>query len=186
MEQPDDDLVHAWVSGGDIAAFEELYDRHERQLLRFLLSLGENRDSAEDILQTVWIKVLERANQYQARGRFRPWLFRLAWTTRADTRKQAWERRRVPIPEQDSGSEAVSREPSPRERLMQSERRSLVDEALLELPDVMRETLLLRIDGGLSFREIAETMDCPLGTALWRANEGEKRLKSIIGMRVEA
>ncbi len=186
MERPDDDLLHAWVSGGDIAAFEELYDRHEQSVLRFLFSLGESREYAEDVLQSVWIKIMERAGHYEARGRFRPWLFRLAWTTRADLRKQAWERKRVREKEEDAGWNAVSNEPSPREKLMENERRSIVDDALMELPDAMRETLLLRIDGDLSFREIAETMGCPLGTALWRANEGEKRLRTIVGARVEA
>ncbi len=187
MDQTDDDLVRTWLSGGDIAAFGELYDRHERPLLRFLISLGEEREAAEDILQTVWIKMLERAGSYEARGRFRSWLFRLAWTTRMDARKQAWERRRVTSDgDADPGSATASPDPSPRDLLLARERRSLVDLALDELPDAMRETLLLRIDGELTFREIADAMECPLGTALWRANEAEKRLKAIVGERMEA
>ena len=53
-------------------------------------------------------------------------------------------------------------------------------QALGQLPSALRQTILLRIDGGLKFRQIADAMDCPLGTVLWRMKEAERRLSGIL------
>ena len=72
---------------------------------------------------------------------------------------------------------------SPQERASTVEDRDALYRALNALPDLMRQTVLMRVDGEMTFREIAETMRCPLGTALWRMKEAQVRLRAKLGDR---
>ena len=71
---------------------------------------------------------------------------------------------------------------SPQERASAAETRQALYDALDALPDLMRQTVLMRIDAEMTFREIATAMGCPLGTALWRMKEAEKRLRARLGI----
>ena len=70
---------------------------------------------------------------------------------------------------------------SPRESAATVETRDALYQALDALPDSMRQTVLMRIDAEMTFREIGEAMGCPLGTALWRMKEAQKRLRAKLG-----
>jgi RNA polymerase sigma-70 factor (ECF subfamily) len=154
-----------------------------------MLSLGGDRDRIDDVLQQTWLKVLARLEQYTMQGKFRQWLFRIAHRIWLDEIRSVWERRRVYI-EDNPGMDYeglpiekfVSDLPlSPREQAEHNESRDMLLEALENLPDQMRQALLLRIDAGLTHREISEIMGCPLGTTLWRTREGTRRLREILG-----
>jgi len=183
METPDDDLFDAYRAG-DAAAFEVLYDRHHARLVRFVMSLGAVQQDAEDIGQETWMKAIRQRDTYRAQGRFQSWLFRIAHRSWLDRTRSAWHRRTEPAaPEKDSGAieSMVSAESRPDETAVTNEESARLREALDRLPAQLRETLLLRIDGGLTFREIADAMDCPVGTALWRGKEAQRRLKEMLG-----
>ena len=165
--QPSDD---AYLEG-DLSAFETIYDRYAGRLLGFVASLGANRDLAEEACQKTWIKVIDHLEQYEAAGRFRPWLFTIAHRQWLDDVRSAWQRHKVkPVDVGDAGG-ANANLHDPIEHAMVREQRELLTVALGELPAPLRQTVLLRIDGALSFLQIAETMQCPLGTALWRMKE---------------
>jgi RNA polymerase sigma-70 factor (ECF subfamily) len=184
---PSDDSLIAQYLDGDPAAFEALYHRYAPRLLGFVYSLGADRDAAEDVAQKTWLRALEALDAYDPRGRFRPWLFRTAYRLWVDEKRSGWERRRVPVDSEEELEQAASsnraapgaagRPPAdPREQASAREERELVEAALERLPEEMSRTVLLRIDGDLAYREIAELMGCPLGTVLWRMSEAQKRL----------
>lgn len=184
MDKSDEELIRAWLERGDHGAFAQLYDRYESPLFRFLLSLGGDWDSAEDALQIAWMKALDNLPHFRG-GSFKSWLFRIGHRVWLDRVRSAWERRRVSLngsgEEDNEGLPLDERFADPgadlRETLASKEERERLRKAIEELPDQMRQTVLLRIDGELSYREIAETMGCPIGSALWRVAEAEKRLK---------
>lgn len=185
MEPSDCELIGRYLHG-DPEAFTALYSRYECHLLRFLLSLGGSWEQAEEAFQLSWIKAIERLADFQGRGSFRSWLFRIAHRTWLDQVRRGWERRRVSI----AGVEDWESLPIDRAFLSSSrdpvavaedeERRVLLREALESLPDKMRQTVLLRIDGELTYQQIADEMGCPLSTALWRVREAERRLAAIL------
>ena len=186
MNPTDDELVRSYQRG-DIHAFETIYERYGMALFRFVLSLGGLREQAEDVVQTTWLKALNNLESYKGPDRFKPWLFRTAYRTWLNDVRSAWERRRVAVGgvEQDFEGlpidKALVKADTPRDAAAAREKRTALYEALETLPDKMRQTVFLRIDAGLTFREIAETMGCPLGTALWRMKEAVQRLKTLIG-----
>ncbi|HUT22936.1 MAG TPA: sigma-70 family RNA polymerase sigma factor [Sumerlaeia bacterium] len=186
MSRSDDSLIARYLEG-DAEAFEDLYRRYASRLLGFVLSLGADRDAAEDLAQRTWLRALEALDAYKPRGRFRPWLFQTAYRLWVDEKRSGWERRRTPVDSEEELEQAASsdraasgaegRPPAdPREQASACEERELVEAALKRLPEEMSRTVLLRIDGDLAYREIAELMGCPLGTVLWRMSEAQRRL----------
>lgn len=186
MKQTDDELVRLYLRG-KIKAFEVLYERYGMGMFRFVLSLGGSREQAEDVVQTTWLKAIDNLESYRCPDRFKPWLFQTAYRTWLNDVRSAWERRRVAVGSSNEDFEGLPVDKTlmnaetSRDMVTAREERTALYEALETLPDKMRQTVFLRIDAGLTFREIAETMGCPLGTALWRMKEAVRRLKTMIG-----
>ena len=187
MSERDDALIVRYLEG-ETGAFETLYHRYAARLLGFVVSLGAPRDAAEDIAQRTWLKVIDAIEQYKPTGRFRPWLFTVAHRMWIDETRSPWRRRRVAMeggtdsnPAWAPISALIDPRKGPRQSAAEREEREQVGAALEELPDAMRQTVLLRIDADMTFREIAETMNCPLGTVLWRMNEATRRLTQRLG-----
>jgi len=184
MNRSDDEFIEEYLQG-DVKSFGQLYDRYERRLFGFVLSLGGTRDRAEDVVQKTWLKVLDQLDSYQMRGRFRAWLFTIGHRVWLDEVRSAWEQRRVSLegnPGTDYGGLPIDESimvaaDSPMEQAARKERLDIVYSAIETLPDMMRQALLLRIDADMTHKEISEVMDCPLGTTLWRVREATRRLK---------
>ncbi|MBZ0255863.1 RNA polymerase sigma factor [bacterium] len=173
-------LIQQYLSG-DFASFETLFDRHHDVLLRFAVSLGGTMTQAEDVVQRAWIQAIDNLCDYEDRGRFRSWLFRIAHRIWLNDVAAWWNRNTASLSDQENNpgmpiAYAASDE-TPRSVAEDNEAGAAFYQALNELPDELRRTVLLRIDAELTFQEIADEMDCPLGTALWRMKEAEKRLK---------
>jgi RNA polymerase sigma-70 factor (ECF subfamily) len=178
-ETSDDDLIGQYLAG-DGHAFEVLFERWTARLLGFVRSLGAGGDAAEDIVQATWLKALDALPEYAAKGRFQSWLFTIAHRVWLDHLRSPWEKRR-----NGSGAggiiaaiEDTARDP--RQSAVCGEQAALLELALAQLPPEQREVVLLRIDGDLSFREIAGLQSVPLGTALWRMNKARQRLRQIL------
>jgi RNA polymerase sigma-70 factor (ECF subfamily) len=182
----EDDALIAQHLQGNADAFEVLFDRYAARLVGFLTGLGAERDLAEDLAQKCWMRVIANLAQYEPRGTFRSWLFTLAHRVWLDERRSGWDRRRVALPEgaEDGsglpGGAPAAPQANPREQAARRQESELLAEALGQLPEEMRQTVLLRTDGELTFREIAEEMHCPLGTVLWRMQEAQRRLRSLL------
>ena len=133
--------------------------------------------------------MVQELPRYQPSGRFNAWLFRIAQRTWLDSVRSAWERKRVALSESADGDFQgvpiewwIDGQATPQERASTVEDRDALYRALNALPDLMRQTVLLRVDGEMTYREIAETMGCPLGTALWRMKEAQERLRAQVGI----
>lgn len=176
----DDELTQAWLAG-DPAAFAVLYDSHAPRLLGFLKALGAGHDSAEDLAQATWLKALDALPRYRARGRLRQWLFTIAHRQWLDHVRSAWHVRRQDGAAPADALDRADPARGPAEAAATSEEQDRLMAAVHALPEVQRRTVLLRIDGELTFREIAEAMGCPLGTVLWRMKDAERRLAKALG-----
>ena len=191
MDVTDDELIGKYLDG-DMVAFETLYHRYDGRLLGFLLAMRADRDLAEDLAQKTWLKVIGRFANYEARGTFRAWLFTVARRLWIDEARSAWSRKRVALESSRNGESGGAgkqfdvEDPSsgPAEHALARERRGMVTAAIRSMPPELSQTVLLRIDGDLTYREIAEEMGCPLGTALWRAKEAERRIRKFLGIEV--
>jgi RNA polymerase sigma-70 factor (ECF subfamily) len=133
---------------------------------------------AEDLTQDVFLKVWQGIAGYRSRGRFRGWVFRIASNVLRDRHRRAVTNPMVVS--RDDPIEAIDPGPDPAGDLVATESRQKLLAEVAALPDSERDVFLLRGEAGLRFREIAEALDIPLGTALARMHRATQKLARVL------
>jgi len=166
---------------------DQLIVRYQHRLMRYLLFLTGNRETAEDLFQEVWMRVLVRGGQFDGRARFETWLFTIARNLVIDLRRK---RVMSSLDEMVEGAteedrpmnfEVAGDEPSPFDRMANLEDREQIAAALLELDTLHREVLVLRFHEELSLEEIAKVTRAPLSTVKSRLYRGLAMIKPRLG-----
>lgn len=177
-------LVRAYLAG-DTGAFEKLYHRYERPLFAFLLRFVRGRENAEDLFQQTWMKVIGGLKNYEERGAFSSWLFGIAHHCCVDHARKASRSTKDDL-KSGQGLDCLPGEASgPDEQMIQREELQRLYRAIDRLPGEQKEVLLMRLNGEIPFREIAEIMQCPLNTVLGRMHYAVQALKKMIPQAVE-
>ncbi len=176
-----DEVLMAHLQGGDAVAGDELVRRYAKPLLGYLARVTGNPQLAEEVHQQTWLGVLEHMNRFDAQsgvGSFKAWLFRIAtnkatdvWRSRARQRKMEDGLR---LMEDESGQDAAS-------PLEASEAQDRVQRAIDLLPEAQKQVVLMRYYANMKFTEIAETLGCPLNTALGRMHKATLKLRETLG-----
>lgn len=173
----------------DERGFDALVEGYSARLYGYLYRLVGSRELADDLLQEVFVRVVRRVGDYHHDGRFEAWLFRIASNVARDQVRRARRRGRVtfasgPVADEEAASSHEDREARsdarPERRMELAEQVDRLQGALTELSPAEREVIMLRHFSDLSFKEIAETMGTPVGTALARAHRGLKRLRELM------
>jgi RNA polymerase sigma-70 factor, ECF subfamily len=166
---------------------DELIVRYQHRLLRYLLYLTGNRETAEDLFQEVWMRVLVRGGQFDGRARFETWLFTIARNLVIDQKRK---RTMTSLDELIDGAsddnrsmsfEAAAADPTPFDHVSNLEDREKIATALLELDTLHREVLVLRFHEELSLEEIAKVTRAPLSTVKSRLYRGLAMIKPKLG-----
>jgi len=166
---------------------DELIVRYQHRLLRYLLFLTGNRETAEDLFQEVWMRVLMRGDQFDGRAKFDTWLFTIARNLVIDYRRK---RTMNSLDELIEGTgdddrsmcfEAATDDPTPFHHVANLEDREKIAAALLELDAMHREVLVLRFHEELSLEEIAKVTRAPLSTVKSRLYRGLAMIKPKLG-----
>jgi RNA polymerase sigma-70 factor, ECF subfamily len=162
---------------------DELIVRYQHRLLRYLLFLTGNRETAEDLFQEVWMRVLVRGNQFDGRARFETWLFTIARNLVIDQRRKRTMNSLDELIEGNGDDdrsmcfEAASDDPTPFDHVSNLEDREKIAAALLQLDALHREVLVLRFHEELSLEEIAKVTRAPLSTVKSRLYRGLAMIK---------
>jgi RNA polymerase sigma-70 factor (ECF subfamily) len=165
------DLVRA-AQAGDRAAFAALVERYWERLYRWLYHLTHDRHAAEDLAQEAFLKAFAHLARFQAETNFRAWLFRIAHNAFAN-HYRAGARRREPLPDDLPGPDR-----GPVAQLLTQEVLQGLAAAMERLPTDFRAALLLRVEEGLSFRQIADVLGLTEETARWRVFKARQKLLS--------
>jgi len=171
-----DGLLVTWFRAGDERALETLLKKYEAPLFQFLIGLLRDRHQAEDALQETWCRALRHLDGVDP-AHLRGWLFTVAYH-QAMLLKRRQKSRAETLSAQDTLADET---PPPDANLEKQEELSRLRTLIEQLPDQQREVILQRICEGKRFREIADTLECPLNTALARMHEGIKKLKVLWG-----
>lgn len=155
------------IAGGDKDAFMEFYELYADRLFVFCRRMMKDQERAKDALQNSFIKVFERAGQYQHSSNAGAWVFRLTRNVcidmiRAEKEYDELDERTIP-----------QQEERPRDVLLQDALSSEIE----ALPPIYREAVLLRDVQGYSYREIAEIVDAPLSTIKFRIFKAREVLR---------
>ena len=159
---------------------DELIERYQHRLLRYLLFLTGKREVAEDLFQETWMRVLLRGGQYNGKARFDTWLFTIARNLVIDLsrkRTMASLDEMHDCGEDERPFEVAGDGPSPLEQFQSRENSAEVGEVLLNLEPNYREVLVLRFYEELSLEEIAGITRAPLSTVKSRLYRGLAALK---------
>ena len=186
MSDPDRSLARR-ARKGDAEALLDLYERHRRSLFGFLTRAARDRALAEDLFQEVWMKVIEKINQFEPeRGTFRGWIFRIAANGLRDSARRAAVRRGPELdaplgPGRDSLIDHTpSLQPDPERGGASLEALRALEAALGGLPPLQAAAVLLRHQQGMSYMEIADAIEVPVGTAKSMVHRGLAALREAL------
>lgn len=183
-DAPSDEQLMRRYAGGDMRAFETLYDRHALPVWRFVQRSVQNTALADDLVQDVWFSVVRQAPQYEARAKFRTWLFTLAHHRVVDHWRTHKNHASLDAESEDGSALAdmLAAESGfgPERRLDSRELAQALLDALAALPPVQREAFLLQAEAGMSVAEIAQATGVSQETAKSRLRYARARLRETL------
>jgi RNA polymerase sigma-70 factor (ECF subfamily) len=187
-ESTDSKLVRR-VQKGDKGAFDILVLKYQHKIVNLVMRYVRDPEQAMDISQEAFIKAYRALPRFRGDSAFYTWLYRIAVNT-AKNHLAAQRRRPTDIeldlqdPEQFDLHARLKETDTPEAVMISREMRETVEQAIQSLPDDLRTAIILRELDGMSYEEIAETMECPVGTVrsrIFRAREAiSKKVGSLI------
>ncbi|MCY7371576.1 MAG: RNA polymerase sigma factor RpoE [Polaromonas sp.] len=187
-----DALLVARTVAGDKKAYELLVIKYERRIQRLIGRMVRDVDLVEDIAQETFIRAYRALAQFRGDAQFYTWLYRIAVNT---AKKALMELKRDPTISENSFKSGDDDETSPFENeltspetpetiLASKEIAEMVNAAMIALPVELRQAITLREIEGLSYDEISQLMNCPIGTVrsrIFRARESiSQKIKPLL------
>ncbi|MCH7227503.1 RNA polymerase sigma factor [Haloferula sp. A504] len=194
-EEPADEVLVLQAQAGDSAAFDELVTRHRGRIFAMIRQMTKNEADAWDLSQEAFIKAWKALPRFEVKAKFSTWLYRIAHNTVYD-----WARRKRPeagggeLNEEIFGSGSIdpastttpAAERRPDDAMRDGELRVKIEAALDQLSPQHREVVILKDVQGLAYKEIAEVMDCSIGTVMSRLHYARQKLQSLLKDEYEA
>ncbi|MGO8753013.1 MAG: RNA polymerase sigma factor [Thermoguttaceae bacterium] len=184
----DEELLADYIRTQNHEAFEELVQRHERDLYGYLRRYLGNMEMAEDAFQATFLKVHVKCGQFQAGRRVRPWLYTIATHQAIDLLRRNRRHRSVRLNLAEQGGSAdcaiqdllQSHDANPGRKAEEAEENRRVWSAVEELPKRLKEVIVLVMLQGLRYREAAEVLGLAVGTVKSRVHMAIARLRKVM------
>ena len=191
-----DALLVERAKRGDVSAFEMLVVKYQRRIERLIARMVRDVDLVQDIAQEAFIRAYRALPQFRGDSAFYTWLYRIAVNT---AKKALVDKKRDPVvlesalvstedgEEPSRGENELSDGETPEAVLASKEIAATVNAAIDALSEDLRQAIVLREIEGLSYEEIADVMNCPIGTVrsrIFRAREAIAiKLRPLLGTR---
>ncbi len=178
----DQELIRLFISG-DHNAIEHLINRHQRKLFSYIILIVKDKHLAEDIFQDTFIKVINtlRSGSYNEEGKFLPWVMRISHNLVIDYFRKS---KRMPFLENSEGYDLFETlkvyDETIEDKIIIEQIRGDVKKLIEFLPDEQKEVLKMRHYQEMSFKEIAQTTDVSINTALGRMRYALINLRKLI------
>lgn len=186
---PNEDFQYvALAQQGDMAAYNQLVIRHQGKIYAMIRNMVRNDADAWDLSQDVFIKAWKALSSFENRSRFSTWLFRIShnvvydWARKrkieggGELQEGILDREQIDL----SARTAPALIESPDEALANSELRIKISAALEKISPEHREVVILKDVQGLSYKEIADVMECTLGTVMSRLFYARQKLQTLL------
>jgi RNA polymerase sigma-70 factor, ECF subfamily len=171
---------------GDKAAWDILVDAYWQRLYGYALRATGKTELAQDLVQETFLRIVQRLGSYDDQGKFEAWLFRiLVNLVRDHGRSLSRHPTQSTVIESDGQrveltDEIAGKGPKPFEPIHDREDVDALQAALRKLPEGDRQILLLRHFADMPFKDIARTLNCPIGTVLARAHRALGKLRILM------
>ena len=185
-----DQLLVERVQKGDKAAFDLLIQKYQHRIVSLISRYVADPTEALDVAQEAFIKAYRAIGKFRGDSAFYTWMYRIAintaknWLVARNRRPPASDIDAVDAEQYDMDSRLKERS-TPENELMREEIERTVYDTIATLPDDLRTAIILREIEGMSYEEIATTMECPIGTVrsrIFRAREAiDEKLKPLVG-----
>ncbi len=179
MEQRSDEELLAGSLRGHKGDFKTLLERYEGELFNYLYHTTGDRQVAEDLFQETFLQVFSHIERFRPGAMFRPWVYTIAANLARDEMRRRRRRKSLSLDaEVGSGEETKladlvsANTVEPEEQVFQEEAASVATELVEELPDNLKEVVVLYFYNDMKYTEISETLGLPMGTVksrLYRA-----------------
>ena len=170
---------------GDAVAFEPLVEKYRQRVWRLAYQVLHDREEAWDVAQEAFVRAFHSLPSFRGQSAFYTWLFRITVNVATDRHRQRGAQARAFGPERVTEEEWARSTPDPGrgpdQEAARAEQRERIRRALDALPPKARTIIMLSDVEGLSYREIAEVLNCPIGTVMSRLHNARKRLKGLLG-----
>jgi len=178
-----DDALLARHRAGDALALNALFLRHRDAAYRVAYRLLSHKEDALDAVQDGFVKAMQHIGRFEQRSSFKTWLMRVVSNAALDFGRA---RRRRDQLKAAAGGQLDPEPPGhePQVMLEGTELRERLDGALQRLPEQQRRTFVLHMDGGMSYREVAEALEISVGTVMSRLFYARQKLKALLADRV--
>jgi RNA polymerase sigma-70 factor (ECF subfamily) len=176
----DETELVARAQNGDRNAFSELVRIHAQGVINVIYRMCGDVHIAEDAAQETFIQAWLHLSSYRTQTSLRNWLYRIAVNAATDMLRR--EKRILPNALEDL--QLKDPQLGPEALFSQGERTALVQKTVLLLPDASRAVLVLREYEGMSYHEIADALDIPVGTVMSRLNYARKLLKEKLEQKL--
>lgn len=174
MNSTTDDALMLQVRDGDVGQLGVLFERHHVSLYNFFVRLTGNAVLSEDLVQEVFLRMMRYRHTYRGQGQFIVWMYQIARNARTDHYRK-W-RREMPMPE--DGIDIPDHSPAISERIEKDQAAQLLHAAMVQLPEDKRELLLLARFQEMRYDDIAQLLDCSIGTVKVRVHRAMKELRT--------
>jgi len=167
---------------GDRLAFERLYEQERGRLSSFILRYVRMTELAEDIFQETWILAWRKRAQLREPARFRSWLYQIARNACFHGLRKTNRTVELRIAgsiedDEENPNLPADDSPNPRDAAQSAQWRSIFDREIQKLDIASQEIMVLRFGSDLTLREIAETMDIPIGTVATKLRRSLGRIR---------
>lgn len=184
MSEITDEQLVAKAQAGDQRAFELLVRKYQYKIVQLVSRLVGEAD-APDVAQETFIRAWRALNGFRGQSAFYTWLYRIGINTAKNSlvsrnRRPADQDIDVADAEQYGHTEHLSDIATPEAELLTDEIRDKVNEAIAKLPPDLRQAITLRELDGLSYEEIAQVMDCPIGTVRSRIFRAREAIDAVL------
>jgi len=182
----------ARCQAGDRAAWDTLVEAYWQRLFGYALRATNNSELAQDLVQETFLRIVQRLDRYDDQGKFEAWLFRiLVNLVRDHGRSKSRHPTQSTVVESDGQrsdltDDMAGNSGTPFEPLTQREDVDRLHGALRKLPEGDRQILLLRHFADMPFKDIARTLNCPIGTVLARAHRALGKLRVLMEVNHDA
>ncbi len=167
---------------GDSRAFDQLVKTFQKRVYFTILQMVMNHDDADDVLQETFIKAYTKLNTFDSSYPFYPWLYRIAVNTALNHQKKKTRLRALSLDDLDGNNHQadLAEAPPQMDEMQGSELVESLRRALERIPFEQRTVFMLRVNDGLSYQEISETLEISIGTVMSRLSRAREKLRHLL------
>lgn len=181
--QDDEMLIHR-AQGGDRGAFDALIARYAARAYQYAFRLTRNSEEASDVVSNAFIRIYSAIGNFKSQSSFATWMYRILTNCFLDMRKKVKPVTSLEVAI-EGGEGELERQieapgPSPHEESERTEREERVERAVNRLPEYQRAMIVMYHVDLLTYEEIAEALDLPIGTVKSRLNRARISLRDLL------